>query len=545
MVKTKGIRLPAIALVVLVAGTALAAAPAEARRVALIVGIGDYQHLAPLANPVSDAKALAEVLRRHGFTVRDHYNPARAELLDVLEAFREEARQATAAVVYYAGHGMNVAGQDILAPRDMEVTCEPKTARRAVPIEKLFEAVAGAPNQIVLLDACRNDPFPQCATRSARAGTGFLGLARGTAVDSSLLIANATLTGQLAFDGQSGQHSPFAAALLGQFAKNPRLLIRDLLDLVAAEVRKTTNGAQIPEVTARGGAPRLCLGGEGCGDFQTVAAPVPPGSLKPPAHVLPPGALEHPVRAIFRDCETCPEMVVLPAGEFQMGAPADEPGRQPSEGPQLLVRIARPIAVGKFEISFDEWEACLLDGGCRNHRPGDANWGRGRRPAINVSWDDAKAYIEWLRHKTGKAYRLPSEAEWEYAARAGTTTAFATGRTITAKQANFDGKSGVRPGAQRGDYLGRTEEVVRFPHNPFGLHDMHGNVAEWVEDCWNPSHDGAPDNGSARGGDCTRRVVRGGAWYYEAAYARSAARMSHPHGARLQILGFRVARPLE
>src|SRR5262245_36431462 len=342
------------ALAALAAGVLLPAAlEAQGRRAALVIGISDYQHLSQLANPAPDAKAIAQVLRQHGFVVREHFDLARAELLDALEAFREEARQANVAVVYYAGHGMNVAGEDILAPRDMEVTCNPKTARRSVQIKHLFEAVAGAPNQVVLLDACRNDPFPQCAERAARAGTGFLGLTRGTAGDSSLLLANATLSGQLASDGEGGRHSPFAAALLNQFAKGPNLLFRDVLDLVAADVRKITNGAQVPEITARGGAPRICLSDTGCSQggvpVQEVASlAVPPSAPRPPDRVLGvhPGTLEYAVGSTFRDCESCPEMVAIPAGQFAMGAPSGETGRQPNEGPQTLVRIAQPLAVG-------------------------------------------------------------------------------------------------------------------------------------------------------------------------------------------------------
>ena len=152
--------------------------------------------------------------------------------------------------------------------------------------------------------------------------------------------------------------------------------------------------------------------------------------------------------------------------------------------------IARPFAVGKFEVTFAEWDACLSGGGC-SHRPGDAGWGRGKRPVINVSWNDAKAYVAWLSRQTGRAYRLLSEAEWEYAARAGTTTPFSTGRTITSDQANFNSN-------RIGQYRQQTVPVGLFSANGFGLHDMHGNVAEWVEDCWHENYVGAPVDGSAR-----------------------------------------------
>jgi formylglycine-generating enzyme required for sulfatase activity len=256
------------------------------------------------------------------------------------------------------------------------------------------------------------------------------------------------------------------------------------------------------------------------------------------------GPLEHEVGSTFKDCENCPEMVVVPAGRFLMGAAKAEKGRQAAEEPQHEVTVAAPFAISEFEITFDEWEACALEGGCANYRPQDSGWGRGRRPVIYVSYDDTKAYIEWLRQKSGKAYRLPSEADWEFAARAGTSTPFAAGETLAPTQANFDASN--LPGTRKqGTYQGTTVEVGTFPANPYGLHDMEGNVFEWVEDCANKNHAGAPADASPRGGDCSRRVAKGGAWYYEAEFARPSARMSFPKGSRLNVIGFRVARPLE
>jgi formylglycine-generating enzyme required for sulfatase activity len=237
-------------------------------------------------------------------------------------------------------------------------------------------------------------------------------------------------------------------------------------------------------------------------------------------------------------------MVVIPAGRFVMGGGKGEKGHAKEEEPQHEVTVPSPLAVSKFEVTFDEWEACALEGGCKKYRPDDGGWGRGKRPAIYVSYDDAKAYIDWLRQKSGKPYRLLSEAEWEYAARGGTNTPFAEGETLAPTQANFD--ASLLPGAKgRGTYEGKSMEVGSFPANPYGLSDMEGNVSEWVEDCWNPSHAGAPTDASARGGDCARRVAKGGGWYYEADFARPAARMNYPKGSRLNVVGFRVARPLE
>ncbi len=182
----------------------------------------------------------------------------------------------------------------------------------------------------------------------------------------------------------------------------------------------------------------------------------------------------------FAECRECPEMVVVPAGSFLMGSPKSEDGNDGTEGPQHEVKIPRSFAIGKFEVTFAEWDACVAAGGCK-YRPGDQGWGRGKRPVINVSWNHVtKEYLPWLSRKTGKTYRLPTEAEWEYAARAGTTTPFSTGETITPSQANFDGNH-TYGGSARGISREKTIVVGSFQANAFGLYDVHGNVWEWVQ----------------------------------------------------------------
>ncbi len=240
----------------------------------------------------------------------------------------------------------------------------------------------------------------------------------------------------------------------------------------------------------------------------------------------------------FRDCPECPEMVVLPAGSFTMGSPASEDKRLGREGPQHRVTIPASFAVGKYEITFAEWDVCVSAGGC-NHRPDDQGWGRGRRPVIDVSWDDAKAYVAWLSDRTGHTYRLLSEAEWEYAARAGTTTRYSWGSDMGRGNANcFAGCYSQWGGMQ-------TAPVGSFAANDFGLYDTHGNVLEWVEDCWHDNYAGAPSDGSAwTKGGCNYRVLRGGSWYEHWWDLRSAFRDRNTPGIRGNIYGFRVSRAL-
>lgn len=251
----------------------------------------------------------------------------------------------------------------------------------------------------------------------------------------------------------------------------------------------------------------------------------------------------------FRECPDCPEMAVIPAGNFLMGSPSGEDRREDDEGPQRRVTFPAPFALGRYEVTFAEWDACAYAGICRKvprGDDGDRGWGRGSRPVINVSWEDAEEYVAWLNSKVGaEVYRLPSEAEWEYAARGGTTTPFWTGGTITTDQANYYGDFTYGNG-RKGVFREKTVPVgsLNAP-NPFGLHDVHDNVREWVEDCYANSYSSQPVDGRAHTTDeCIQRVVRGGSWADPPATLRSASRYGTGPGNRGGVIGFRLARTL-
>jgi formylglycine-generating enzyme required for sulfatase activity len=231
-------------------------------------------------------------------------------------------------------------------------------------------------------------------------------------------------------------------------------------------------------------------------------------------------------------------MVVVPAGEFMMGSPASEAERSNAEAPRHKVTFARPFAISRFAVTFDDWDTCVANGGGA-YRPADQDWGRGQRPVINVSWNDAKAYAAWLAKIAGKPYRLVSEAEYEYAARAATQTAFPWSDEIGKGNANCNGCGSEWDNK-------RTAPVGSFPANPFGLHEMAGNVWEWVEDCWHDSYSGAPENGAAwiDETDHGYRVVRGGSWSSVPRMLRTAGRNRFAADRRDINLGFRVARTL-
>lgn len=296
-----------------------------------------------------------------------------------------------------------------------------------------------------------------------------------------------------------------------------------------------------------------------CGGNQASSPP----SAEPGASAAPTtGTRSEPepgVSDTFHDCDGCPEMVMIPAGRFLMGSPAGEKDRDDNEGPQHQVTVP-DFALGKYEVTMADYRRFVDETGHEGKRcfiwagraggwirtkgtheaefkiDKQADW---RLPGFDptedeavtcVSWKDAQAYVSWLSKLTGQSYRLPSEAEWEYAARAGPTTAY--GGQITEKQANFDGN------------VGKMTEVGSYPANAWGLHDMHGNALEWVEDCWNGNYDGAPTDGSAwLQGDCSQRVLRGGSWFSGPRTVRSAFRYGDPVF-RSDNFGFRVARTL-
>jgi formylglycine-generating enzyme required for sulfatase activity len=240
----------------------------------------------------------------------------------------------------------------------------------------------------------------------------------------------------------------------------------------------------------------------------------------------------------FKECEKgCPVMIVIRPGKFIMGSPGNEEGREPGEGPQHKVTITEPFAVSKFEVTFQDWDACAAAAACPRVKD---QWGRGQMPVINVSWSEAKQYAGWLAKLTGEDYRLLTEAEWEYAARAGSNTPYFWGDHPGKGNANCD-DCGSRWDRQK------TAPVGSFKPNAFGLYDMHGNLWEWVEDSWHGSYDGAPTDGSAwlLGGDPSYRVVRSGSWRNESELVRAATRFKRNINVRFDTLGFRVARTMK
>ena len=277
----------------------------------------------------------------------------------------------------------------------------------------------------------------------------------------------------------------------------------------------------------------------------------------------------------FKDCEECPEMIVAPAGIFTIGSPPDEPGRQADEGPQREVRFAHSLAVGRYEVTRDQYEAFLrdtrhpvsgmcmtdrwkpgtwqLDAATNFHDPGFAQ--TGDHPAACVSWNDAKAYVAWLNTKTVGGYRLLSEAEWEYLARAGSTTAYPWGPDVNDGCTQMNGydrvilekkgdlyKGEAVPFAACSDGHLNTSPAGSYAPNAFGIYDMIGNLGEWVEDCATTSYDSLQSDGTHTDGDCSKRIVRGGSWGTQPRQLRTAERIRYSPTAVDDSIGIRVAK---
>ncbi len=261
----------------------------------------------------------------------------------------------------------------------------------------------------------------------------------------------------------------------------------------------------------------------------TAAKPAPPPTAKPKPSLAPTTAgASH----LNQDCTQCPEMVAIKPGSFLMG---DNKGDR-SEKPAHRVTLSRPYAIGKYEVTVAQWQACVDAGGCQPATESVKT--SDNAPIRDVSWGDAQDYVVWLSRTTGQTYRLPSEAEWEYAARAGTTTTYWWGDQMAPGKANCKECGGTSTHDNPSD-------VGSLEANPFGIHDMNGNVWEWVEDCWHRNYEGAPSNGSSwDDGDCSVRVIRSGSWRNDKTYVHSASRFKYDAYVRYVLNGFRVAKSL-
>jgi formylglycine-generating enzyme required for sulfatase activity len=499
-------------------------------RVALVIGNANYPDAStPLSTTIRDARTLAEEFRRSDFDVDLKENVGKEDMQRAVDAFTGKIRTGMAALFYFSGYGIQVARQTYLIPVNAQVWTEAEVRRDGISLDTVLAEMhrKGAKVKIIIIDAARRNPFERRFRASAA------GLAALDAPDGTLAMYSAA-PGRVINEG-TGTNSLFVGELIKEL-RVPNLTAEQVFNRARVGVSRASNNEQVPWVASSlveefyFGTSRPVVTGPTPAPTPSPT-PTPTPTPSPPAPAPTVGIIGSKPGDVFRDCSNCSEMVVVPAGSFQMGSPAEY------ENPVHTVTIAKAFAIGRYEVTFDEWDRCVEEGGCK-HRPDDREWGRGNRPVIHVSWQDAKAFTTWLSSKTGQTYRLPTEAEWEYAARAGTNTPFWWGRDIGSGQANCrDCKTG---GAQQ------TVPVGSYKPNPFGLYDTAGNAAEWVEDCWNDNYRGAPQNGSAwTTGQCRLRVLRGGAFDSQTRYLRSMSRFRYDSDVRYFANGFRVLREMQ
>jgi formylglycine-generating enzyme required for sulfatase activity len=594
------VRAVVVILVLLVAS----AAQAEGR-FALLIGNQAYDRsVGVLKNPYNDIGVVGDALARQGFQVLPPIKDATR--VAILGGVRDLVRRLNAAgsgaigFIYYSGHGAAEKDTNInyLIPVDAKEPGSSAFWDESLKLDDILRLLDGARSaaKFIVFDACRSEL--QLPTKDTTKGLVPVAEQQG------MFIAYASAPGRTASDRGDGS-GPYAAALATEFA-HPGLDHLNLFQNVKENVLAATGGAQQPW-ESNGLGRRVYLTGPpkkdesrpqldtpdqlsdasrewsrvdktSIAELETflsrhgssVEADYARARLAPlkkqQADIVAQAAEAAKNKAeaerqrlamlqeqeatakkraegrdgstagrILRDCPQCPEMVVVPEGCYIMGSHENN-----DEKPVHQVTIAKPFAVSKFAVTFADWDACVAAGGCK-HKPEDQGWGRKTRPVINVSWNDAtKEYLPWLSRKTGKTYRLLTEAEWEYAARAGTTTAYAWGDEVGRANANCIGCD------RQWGMSWHTEPVGSFRPNAFGLYDMHGNVWQWVEDCYHDTYQGAPTDGAAwvTCTDAGRRVARGGSWHDNAQLLRSAARSGWEADNRIYLMGFRLARSL-
>ncbi len=558
--KTHIFRLPFFAALC----AALLSLPTQAARLALVVGNDAYQVFRPLRNAAQDARDVAAELRGAGFEVPAKWvvtNATRRQMDAAVQDFVARIGPQDEVVFYFSGHGVEIDAQAALVPVDLSDPSVRPLDNSLRPLSEVDQAKQQVLNEsvtlnriaadiaaknvkfsLLIVDACRDNPVldllkaAHAANPNKAAGPPpKVGLIADSAADSQVLLFSAS-KGQQSLD-RLGNSDPkrngvFTRVLL-EAMKTPGLGLRDMLPKIKAEVKTLaasvqTNGKphqQEPRSMASYDAPNFYFRPPA-----PVAPPVQVASIRPEPVVqpAPPVVVPPPAAPSARACAECPELVVIPGGSFEMGSNDGDADEKPIHRVNI-----KSFELGKYEVTQGQWKAVMGSNPSKFTECGDTC------PVEKVSWDDIQEYIKKLNAKSGQKYRLPSEAEWEYAARAGTKTKYSWGDGIGKNNANCDGC-----GSQWDNKT--TAPVGQFKANGYGLHDMHGNVREWVQDCWHGDYKGAPSDGSAWTNSCSDkdRVLRGGSWYGIPASLRSADRSRYTPDVRVDVSGFRLARTL-
>ncbi|HUP92827.1 MAG TPA: SUMF1/EgtB/PvdO family nonheme iron enzyme [Solimonas sp.] len=515
-------------------------APALAeKRLALVIGNDTYAGQPP-ARASEDAGLVRDALQDLGFFVDLERDVSGTQLRAALRRFGARlagTERGTLGVFYYAGAAAQAGGRSFLLPVDARLADENDIARAGVDLAEAIEQMqaGGGGRRLLLVDGGAPAPWtlePEDVTP---------GLARIKAPPGFLIGYS-----------QEPDHAPRGLGLyapaLADALRQPGLSIEALFARVLRSVAGRSGGTQLSwqnsalndELRINREGARVAAGSADEDFWSAIRDSTEPSRFEDYLARYPRGLHADAARQrlrggeerSFRDCPACPLMLNLPQGAFEMGSSQG----LDNERPPHLVTIGYPLAASQYEISFAEWQACVDDGGCK-YNPPDQGWGRAARPVIFVSWDDAQDYTDWLSRKTGRSYRLPTESEWEYAARGGVRTEYPWGDRFEHGRAHC---LGCGEGDKEPD---STLPVGQFGPNGFGLYDVAGNVNEWTLDCYREGYHGAAADGSAvTQGPCDYRVFRGGSWYLGPERTRLAFRNGGLPGLRSSRVGFRVVR---
>lgn len=476
---------------------------AAGRKAAFVVGNSDYQNLPPIGAARPDAVRMADALEAAGFEVVRAVDAGRDSFEASFRKFQALLDGSEISLFYYSGHSVQIAGQNRIVPVDATAANLQDVESQTVDLADILQQMKlRSPRHILIFDACRDSPFAQIAADAASPGCAKLTVSAGT-----LIVFAAEPGSPLADD-----------SLLTEYFLSRALVPGADINAALAEVRR--------DIIEKSEGGQVIYYNSGLGEGATMLVSGPSSTdVEPDAET---GA---ETDAVFTDCAaSCPVMVRIAAGTFEMGNASGD-GR---ERPVHEVSI-KPFALGRHEITAGEWRKCVAAGQCRDPGLGGAADDEDA-PVHNVTWDDAVAYAEWLSTETGRRYRLPSESEWEYAARAGGSMRYSGSNDASPDYVDCKDCGGEhKNAAPRGKDL---------KPNAFGLAGMSGGVAEWVMDCWKPSYDQAPTDGSARGGDCAKRVLRGGSWRDGRKRVTVTSRAFYDRDVPYPYYGLRIARDL-
>ncbi|MBK8158574.1 MAG: SUMF1/EgtB/PvdO family nonheme iron enzyme [Rhodospirillaceae bacterium] len=546
----------------------IASAQAETR-LALVIGNAKYgAEMGKLPNPANDASLMADTLAGLGFKVTKLVDADQKTMKRAISDFGSALIAAgpdAAGLFFYAGHGVQIAGENYLIPLGAKIEKEADAELEAVPANWILKQMEFAGNRIniIILDACRNNPLAR-GMRSADRGLARMDAPKGS------FIAYSTAPGETAADGDS-KNSPYTKALAKAMLE-PRVAIEETFRNARIDVLNETGERQVPwESSSLTGAFYFQTGAAKVATVQAAEPEAPaPAAIAPEAPTTAAKTLPDGVKAgqAIKDCPDCPELIAIPPGSFLMGAEKGEDDATDAEYPQAKIAVA-PVAIGKFEVTRREFAAFIEATG---YQANENCWsptasgafevvkGRGWQdpgfaqsdddPVVCISADDAEAYVIWLSKNAGKRYRLPSEAEWEYAARAGMTGPYYWGDDEDA----FCAHGNIADDAAASHFNGWTTvdcddghvftaPVGSYKPNALGLFDMLGNVKEWAADCGTNDLEGiGPTAKARRSGDCKLHIVRSSAWDSLPSIGRLSYREVNKDSNAYCNYGFRVAR---